>query len=133
LKNILDKHIIELQIAIDQKESSEIIKIIDKIQSLNDPECIKRLPLLLIDNYVYNEVFFSIIHTIEAFELNIYIKNIIEVLPELYLKCPDWTEIILYGIKNSNKGSILFKEYLNNNILLKSKIDQILKKLEIKI
>ncbi|WP_277561175.1 Imm30 family immunity protein [Acinetobacter beijerinckii] len=73
-----------------------------EIMAFNDYLVIRPLARLLEDNAQYDEAIFSIIHSIESFNDDIYISEIINEFPYLVSKSPYWATILLTRILNSN-------------------------------
>jgi len=78
---------------------------------LDTSEIIDPLLSFFDDNSKYDELMFSIIHTIEVFEDDIYTKKIIHNLRDFCLKSPKWASIIHMRILNSEST---LNAYLNN-------------------
>lgn len=81
-----------------------------RISALHDPDCIGALLPLLDDDAEHDEAMFSIIHTIEAFDDDIYIREIIKHLPALFAKSPRWAAIIHYRILNSSTTLAVYSD-----------------------
>ena len=69
---------------------------------LNTPNIIGSLLPFFDDNSEYDELMFSIIHTIEVFEDEIYVKQIINNLRDFCLESPKWASIVHMRILNSD-------------------------------
>ncbi|MDV2441339.1 Imm30 family immunity protein [Acinetobacter gerneri] len=70
--------------------------------AFNDCSVIRPLVRLIEDNAQYDEAVFLIIHSIESFENDVYINEIINEFPYLVKKAPNWATILLIRILNSN-------------------------------
>ncbi|MBN1514212.1 MAG: hypothetical protein JXB13_19505 [Phycisphaerae bacterium] len=75
--------------------------ILRQVAALNDPTCIPLLLPFLEDDAEYDEMMFAIIHTIEAFDDDIYVQKILDSLPGLLAKAPRWAAVIHMRILNS--------------------------------
>ncbi|MDQ9010114.1 Imm30 family immunity protein [Acinetobacter gerneri] len=73
-----------------------------KIMAFNDCSVIRPLVRLIEDNAQYDEAVFLIIHSIESFENDVYINEIINEFPYLVKKAHNWATILLIRILNSN-------------------------------
>lgn len=76
-------------------------RILSNLAAQNDPTCISRLVMFFDDNAKYDELMFSIIHTLEVFEDTVYAREIQQSLPVLWPKSPRWALIIHMRILNS--------------------------------
>lgn len=101
---------------LDQKYM-EFDRILAEISMIKDFKCIRGLVLLLDDSFEFDEILFSIIHTIENFDAETYINEIVAVLPELYTKAPEWSKIIVTRIRNNNESDRIFLQKLKSDIL----------------
>jgi hypothetical protein len=75
--------------------------ILQQIAALNDPMCIPLLLPFFGDDAEYDEMLFTIIHTIEAFDDDVYVQKILDSLPSLLAKAPRWATVIHMRILNS--------------------------------
>jgi hypothetical protein len=80
---------------------SDFEKTLAEIAKASDPEIIGQLLTLLDDGTEYDELMFSIIHTIERFNDEDYVAQIIEALPMAWKKSPKWIQVIHVRIMNS--------------------------------
>lgn len=110
LNNLLDK----ARICINDQNFDGLDDALHSINKLNDINSISGLSLLLEDEYDYDEVMFSIIHFIETFEDNVYVEQILNVLPRLYSNAPDWARILIIRIRNNPKTRIIFESLLKD-------------------
>lgn len=101
-----------------------------EIMAFNDYSVIRPLARLLEDNAEYDEAIFSIIHCIESFEDNIYLNEIINELPYLVDKSPNWATVLLIRIINSNTArECLTKKVFLTTPAIKSSILFLLKRI----
>lgn len=126
---------------VDDFESS-----LTDIARSNDPKIIGFLLTLFDDDFEYDEIMFSIIHVIEAFDDNIYSKEIITNLEVFCLNTPRWASIVhiriinseptlqsyFYNLPNaSNEAKMVLKELLTKiaqrGSELATKVDPILR------
>jgi hypothetical protein len=75
--------------------------ILEQIALLNEPACIPMLLKFLEDDAPYDEAMFSIIHTIEYFEGEVFVEAILDALPWFCTRSPRWATIIHMRIINS--------------------------------
>ena len=72
------------------------------IAELRDPECIVLLAGFLNDESDFDELMFSIIHTIEMHEDVIYCQELLKAAPTLCVHSPRWASILFMRILNSD-------------------------------
>src|SRR5262245_37190509 len=72
-----------------------------QIAGLNDPQAIALLIPFFDDKAKFSEVMFSIIHTLEAFDDEIYTREIIKSLAGLWARSPYWATVIHFRILNN--------------------------------
>lgn len=71
-----------------------------QIAGQNNPRVIELLVPFLDDKCKFLEAMFSVIHTIERFDDEIYAREILKVLPQLWSKSPYWANVIHFRIFN---------------------------------
>lgn len=101
LEQIINNLTKEIQINHFSNVENIDIKLME-VMAFNDYSVIRPLARLIEDNAQYDEAIFSIIHSIESFDDNIYISEIINEFPYLVNKSPYWATILLIRILNSN-------------------------------
>ncbi len=90
--------------------------IILEIAGLRDYRSIKLLISFFDDNSDYDELMFSVIHSIEQFDDLIYVDNILTSIKVLYENSPRWGSIVLMRIINSESTKEAFiKELLQGS------------------
>jgi hypothetical protein len=92
----------------------EFEEILSKFVLLRDYRSIKFLINLLDDECDYDELMFSIIHTVEDFEEVVYAREIGENISSVFLKAPEWAKLVLIRILNSPSSSNAFRDVINN-------------------
>lgn len=127
----LDLLINDLKKSKEKEDFKLFVKILKDISILKDASCIKKLVFLLEDNYDFEEELFSIVPLIESFPFDIYIRELIDVIPELCTSSPYWTETLLIRIKNNSDASKVFRTILSKN-KRKLLIEEFLKKFNLK-
>lgn len=75
--------------------------ILARIVELNDPSSIDQLVLFFEDNQQYDEVIFSIVHSIEVFEDQLYVARLLSVASVFCSNSPRWASIVFMRILNS--------------------------------
>lgn len=113
MKNLILEleHIIKFY---DEKMLDEFENTLYEIHNLNDQNVISKLLLLLNDDFEFDELMFSIIHTIEVFEDKIYIKEIFKTLPDFIYKSPRWASIVFMRILNAETSKDEFKNHFKD-------------------
>lgn len=86
---------------LDGKYVEKFEQILDKIESLNDPDSIVLLSQFFEDEAEYDELMFSLIHSIEKFDDTTYIAALLETLPKLSQKAPNWCSVLLKRVNNN--------------------------------
>ncbi|MCH7335090.1 Imm30 family immunity protein [Acinetobacter sp. NIPH 2699] len=76
--------------------------ILAEVMAFNDPSAIRPLMRLIEDTAQHDETIFSIIHSIESFDDEVYISEILKELPYLVHKSPRWASILFMRILNSD-------------------------------
>lgn len=71
------------------------------IAAMNDPTCIVLLSTFFDDDAEFDELMFSIIHTIENFDDVTYATSLIKAAPDLCEKAPRWASIVFMRVLNS--------------------------------
>ncbi|CAG0953407.1 hypothetical protein ANRL4_00219 [Anaerolineae bacterium] len=87
--------------ALSPTHTEDFEKTLSDIASQNDPDCIGKLVKFFRDDAKYDELMFSIIHTIEVFEDVTYTREIQKSLPTLWAQSPKWAMILHVRILNS--------------------------------
>lgn len=122
------KHII-VHSKSDEQLVSNFENKLHEIHLTESPEMIGSLVALMDDKFEFDELMFSIIHTIESFEDSVYVKEIIKSIPNFVLDSPRWASIIHMRIVNSESTLAKYIEEIQNapensrkilNLLLKS-------------
>ncbi len=89
----------------------------DKLYEIHlsrEEEIICELIFSLKDDFEYDELMFSIIHTIEDFEDSLYVSEILKTLPNSVYTSPRWMSIIFMRILNSGESlNSLVNQVLN--------------------
>lgn len=70
----------------------------------NDHSVIRPLIRLIDDSAQFEEAIFSIIHSIESFDDDVYISEVLKELPYLVHKSPKWAGILFMRILNSDRA-----------------------------
>ncbi|MNV06480.1 hypothetical protein D3C71_968590 [compost metagenome] len=75
-----------------------------EFMAFNDPSVIRPLIRLIEDSAQYDEAIFSIIHSIESFDDDVYISEALKELPYLVHKSAKWADILFMRILNSDSA-----------------------------
>jgi hypothetical protein len=94
--------------------ATEFDVLLSEIASLNDPSCIRHLLKLFNDEAQYDELMFSIIHTIESFDVQVYIAQIMRELPSLFRSSPRWAIVLHMRILNDPESRSAYASALQS-------------------
>lgn len=75
--------------------------ILAQLAATDDPQIVGRLVPFFDDDAEYDELMFSIVHLIEHFSDDVYLRAILERLPSFVARSPRWAAIIHIRILNS--------------------------------
>ena len=98
------------------EETQEFEKMVWDFVAQKENTVLEKLLNFFDDNCEYDEVMFSIIHAIETYDDDIYVKCILNNLYKIFKKSPHWGTVILYRIWNHDNCFNIFKKniYLSN-------------------
>jgi len=82
---------------------------LSQIAGLNDPRAIGLLVPFFNDSCRFREAMFSIVHTIEAFDDETYVREILKVLPDLWSRSPYWATVLHFGVLNSQTTRLAYR------------------------
>lgn len=108
----LIKHLQQYASLKDSIEVERFDATLGQIAGLNDPRAIGLLIPLFNDNCKFPEVMFSIIHTIERFDDETYVREILKTLPTLLAKSPYWANVIHFRIFNHPPSRQTYRQWL---------------------
>lgn len=74
---------------------------LSQIAGLNDPRAISLLLPFFNDNCRFRETMFSIVHTIERFDDETYLRELLKGLPGLWSRSPYWANVLHFRIFNN--------------------------------
>ena len=77
-------------------------------------EYLPELHLVLDDECEHHEVMYGLIHFLESFDAKEQFQALIDVIPELIVRAPEWTKTLHYGILNDDSSCALYKEILHS-------------------
>ncbi len=89
-------------------------EILGKVAVLDNPACIPLLLPFFEDDAEHDEMMFSLIHTIEAFEDRVYVEKVLDGLRKLFAKSPTWAAVIHMRILNSPSTLAAYTERLKD-------------------
>ncbi len=85
-----------------------------EIRNLDEPSCISKLINCLDDNAEYQELMYSVIHTIESFDDETYVQELFKTLPNSWEQSPEWIQVLHWRIFNSENTFEEYLKYLNS-------------------
>jgi hypothetical protein len=88
--------------------------ILSEIVELRNPHSVVPLLGLLRDTSVFDELMFSIIHSIEIFDDHVYVAEILNGIVPLSTKAPRWASIIIMRMLNSEPTRLELVRQLRN-------------------
>lgn len=127
----LERYISELRNLpkFDGEYVEQFEQVLEKIDSLDDPSSIILLSQFFDDEAEYDELMFSLIHSIEKFDDVTYINALLEALPNLSQKAPDWCSVLLKRVNNnSNSKEVLAVALESSDNHTRQLVDSILTK-----
>lgn len=112
---MLEKLISSLEIELkklNHGQPNSFDSLLEQISLMHDPKCISKLLPLFVDDADYDEIIFSLVHTIENYEDDVYVREIIKHLKDFYEKSPHWAIIIHMRIVNSPESLAAYERRL---------------------
>lgn len=100
---------------IDQEKIREADQLIGEINQRNDSKIIVELITLLDDKCDYDEVMYSVIHSIEALGATVYVNNFLERAENLLKTAPHWAGKLLIRIVNNAEAFSILKKSLSDD------------------
>lgn len=73
---------------------------------------LQELHLILDDNCEQPEVMWGLVHFLESFDAKEQLQALLNVIPQLVISAPEWTEIIHYRIFNDEPTRFLYQDML---------------------
>jgi len=101
---MLEQLLLSLKDSLQRRDADYVQQFDDvlcRISALNDPACIGPLLSFLDDDSEFDETMFSIVHAIESFDDDTYVREILDNLPRLIARSPRWASIIHARIFNN--------------------------------
>ena len=86
----------------DDKYVGRFENVLASIANLNDPDSIVALAEFFDDDAEFDELMFSIIHTIEIHDDETYCRELLKAAPGLCSRSPRWASIVFMRILNSD-------------------------------
>ena len=80
-------------------------EVLAEVVELNDPTCIVLLCAFFDDSEEFDELMFSIIHTIENFDDATYASQLVKAAPRLCENSPRWASIVFMRVLNSQAST----------------------------
>jgi TusA-related sulfurtransferase len=106
-------HLKELSKMRTEDDIVEFEKCLSDIALVKDLAMLGQLIDLFDDQCPYPEVMFSLVHAVESYPNEMYVKVILDKLPHGIEHFPDWFKILLYRILNEPDCSKYFQIYMN--------------------
>ena len=88
--------------------------VLGDVAEMNDPTSIVLLCSFFDDNEEFDELMFSIIHTIENFDDTTYASELVNAAPSLCARSPRWASIVFMRILNSQNSTTALVAALRN-------------------
>ncbi len=76
--------------------------VLANIAGLNDPASVVALAEFFDDDCEFDELMFSIIHTIEMYDDETYCQELLKAAPDLCSRSPRWASIVFMRVLNSD-------------------------------
>ncbi len=98
------------------KTSEDIREFEEQVWGLaqsKDPEVLGKLIDLFDDNCPYEEVMFSLVHAIETYPDEEYVKGVLKKISIGLSHYPDWLQILIFRILNNAKTLMVFRQNLH--------------------
>lgn len=92
----------------------EFEEVLADVAGRSDPRFIVPLMKYFEDRPPYEELMFSIIHTIEAFDDGAYVRELLQGLPTLRQRSPRWSAILLVRTLNSDSARLALGSQLRS-------------------
>jgi Immunity protein 30 len=135
--NIIDALVAKLELLDLRLDSpnyfEDFEKIVREIGSLKDPSSIPALTRFFKDNsddLDIEDLMWSIIHTIEIFDMDVYIEKILEISPHICENSPRWASIVFMRILNSDKYKIeLIQQLRQASPIVKENVKELMGKI----
>ncbi|MEM7757480.1 MAG: Imm30 family immunity protein [Cyanobacteria bacterium P01_A01_bin.40] len=132
--SILNDLIISLKLLEQNPENPHYFEdfesIVCQIGHLKDPDSISLLMQFLTDESEELQLMWAIIHTIEIFDDEIYIKEILKISPYLDNHFSEWAYIIFVRILNSDKCRIeMIRQLRDSSSVVKTAIQNLMEKI----
>lgn len=102
--NDLNDHINDLKQILSLKQKDYVFQAeesLARIAAINDPSVIDPLFLLLDDSAEYDELMYSIVHTVEQWDDKTYVAALLRSADALLQRAPQWSQILHIRVLNS--------------------------------
>jgi hypothetical protein len=135
--NVLDALVVKLELLDLNLDSPNYFEDFEKnvreIGNLRNPSSILSLTRFMKDNsddLDIEDLMWSIIHTIEIFDVDVYIEKILETSPYVCKNSPRWASIIFMRILNSDKYKTeLIHQIRQASPIVKENIKELMEKI----
>ena len=85
---------------------------LSQIASANEPRVIGLLIPFFNDRCKFPEAMYSIIHTIERFDAQTYVRELLDALPAFLEKAPYWAKVLHFRVFNDPASRAAYRNYL---------------------
>src|SRR5262245_10201706 len=104
------KHLAKMETEVDIKQFELTVWSLSRTK---DPEVLRKLIDLFDDDCPYDEVMYSLVHAIETYPDEIYVKTVLEKLEHGLEQYPTWVNILVAGIFNHKECRKIFSKNLH--------------------
>ncbi len=94
------------------EEARVFEEVLEAIAEHPDEKYLQELHLVLDDECEHHEVMFGLVHFLESFDMQKQIETFIDVMPQLMITAPEWTQIIHYRIINNESACKIYQNSL---------------------
>lgn len=110
---MLDDLVTELRSVVADRDSPDFVSRFEstlaKIAELHTPQSIEAM-LDFFDDDMYDDLLFSIVHMIEDFDEQTYVKHVVNGLPIVLTNSPEWARILFSRIINEPGSTKALKD-----------------------
>ncbi|MEW4490863.1 Imm30 family immunity protein [Thalassoglobus sp. JC818] len=114
---MIDSLITQIETELTNQKNGYVERVEDllgQVATLNDPDCIGKLLPFFEDDAEYDELMFSIIHSIENFDDATYVREIGNHLGDFFGHSPRWAVIVHMRILNSAPTLTAYSEQIKS-------------------
>lgn len=120
----------KLEKALAEENVTKAESYISLIASSHHSNAISQLLSLLEDNYIYDELMYSLIHTAENFDDVVYVTGLLTAIPALCKESPEWASIVVMRSLNSDQTRAeLVNQVRSSPVSVKTSLEWLLNKI----